>query len=155
MSKFLFKLDDEQVCNMCEDDFMTIDEVMFGSTDIFNEHDYIAVEGSAGLWNGRQEIPKTIVDKDKLFSRFNYLDMISFDIYDDHVDFTNTHHDGSNHYTFTPFQYDDLTIKEMKRTLEKEDLLDSFYSQTDKRRKDIRKVDYTDYFESNYMETIW
>lgn len=77
---------------------------------ILGSKSFVRVSGSAGLWNGRRYVDKIIRETNLQDILRNYMniDTLEVDVFEDRVEITNIHHDGTNHYTLTPFSYADL-----------------------------------------------
>jgi hypothetical protein len=77
---------------------------------------YVHVDGFSQRWNGSSGvdmiIPETTLGD--IISKYINPDRIVIEVYEDRVELSNCHHDGTNRYTFTPMDLYDLTNKELK-----------------------------------------
>lgn len=63
------------------------------------------LDGSLGLWNGPVGFFKMFIinDIEDLFHRFKDTLNIIVELYEDRIEVSNVHHDGTNYYTIYPF----------------------------------------------------
>ena len=105
-------------------DRMYWDEASHEADKVLGTKDYVEVSGTIRRWNGDREI-RTIIREgtiEDIISRYIDPDNISMEVYPDRVEFTNCHHDGTNSYTFIPFNVEDFTVKELKSLFDEYDI---------------------------------
>jgi len=116
----------------------------------------ILMTGSHGGWRGRTDYESTLLDSIESFCEKVYFEYVEIKVYKDSVDILNTHHDGCNRYTLKPFEWDDLTVNELRNVIINDDLWD--YSKDyweDIKRRDLRKHHYVEFLQNVFdSETI-
>lgn len=83
---------------------------------------YVSVDGRNRGWRGSQEVDLVIKETtlDAIISKHMNPDRLIVEVHKDRVEVQNIHHDGTNTYTFKPFDYSDLTKKELLQRVDKE-----------------------------------
>lgn len=83
---------------------------------------YVSVDGRNRGWRGTQEVDLVIKETtlDAIISKYMEPDKLIVEVYPDRVEVQNIHHDGTNSYIFKPFDYSDLTKKELLQRVDKE-----------------------------------
>lgn len=122
------------------------DDCVHEANKILKSKDYVKVTGSLGLWNGRKYVDRIITETDlgDIISTYLKPDGLEITVYEDRVELSNCHHDGTNYYEFYPFSYNDLTKKELLELVNK----DSYEWYGDKLYK-ATKDDLVNYLNDN------
>ena len=111
---------------------------------------YVLVEGTTRRWNGDREV-NTIIKETKLediINKYMEVDRLSIDVFEDKVEVENCHHDGCNSYTFRPFDFNDLTINELKQYFDKYAIQDFNDYGYEKSFSNARKYDLIEFVEN-------
>ena len=98
------------------------DDMEYEANKILGSKDFVKVSGSIGRWNGNFGVDMIIRETDlqSIIDKYMNLDSVSVEVYADRVEFENSHHDGTNYYTFTPFSFGDLTKAELLSKIDKD-----------------------------------
>ena len=110
-------------------EFDTIEEMVREEWNkLFENADYSMVTGTGQGWQGRREIQPTLIDNDleSFMAKVSGLDGFKFEIYNDRVEISGYHHDGTNYYVCTPFNLSMLTLEQCKKAVEESSLEEDF-----------------------------
>ncbi len=111
---------------------------------------YVKVVGTIRRWNGNREI-ETIISETKLqdiISKYLEPDRLSIYVYEDRVELSNSHHDGTNSYIFYPFSFNSLTKKELFDLMNVYDM-DNICDYYNKPLSRLLKQDIVEFVENN------
>lgn len=111
---------------------------------------YTKVDGFQQRWNGKYSgvtiIPENSI-KD-IIKNYMRLDILTLEVYEDSIKLINRHHDGTNIYSFYPFEFNDLKIVELKELINK----NYFEEYTDKKLSNALKEDMINFLNETYFE---
>ena len=96
-------------------------DVCYEADKIFSKN-LVKVVGGVQRWNGSREVD-TIISETTLkdiIAKWINVDMLEVEVYSDKVVLRNIHHDGTNYYELFPFDFGELTKKELLARVDKE-----------------------------------
>lgn len=113
-------------------------------------NDYVLVDGFVQRWNGSRDVGLIIRETklEDIIHTYMTPDRLTVSVYEDRVEVENCHHDGTNCYTFTPFKFHDLTIKELKEYFDGYDIENFNDYGFDRSFSNAKKDDLVEFIES-------
>ena len=89
---------------------------------VLDSKDHVSIEGTNRGWRGAREFDTIIKEKtlEAIIKGHINPDRLIVGVYEDRVEISNVHHDGTNSYTLKPFSFEDLTKKELLERVDKE-----------------------------------
>jgi hypothetical protein len=112
---------EEEDWDIAQDDWGYIESE---ANEILDSKDYVRVEGMTRRWNGTTSVDTIITEttiRDIIDSYIRGIDRVMCEVYEDRVEFSNCHHDGTNNYTFYPFSFYDLSRAELKERVDRDE----------------------------------
>jgi hypothetical protein len=127
IEEVIISFDSEGICPEHDEDLIDeLFEVFVYEADKIldtNSNHYVEVNGEINTWNKSCEIESNIISETTIeniiSTHIRDIDYIRGKVYENRVEIDIIHHDGTNHYTFAPFRFEQLTIKELKSIIER------------------------------------
>lgn len=128
---------------------MYFDDTCYEADKILGSKKFVKVEGYQQGRNENQEVLRILqeTELEEIISKYINADMLEVDVYEDCVEVRNIHHDGTNHYTFVPFNFEDLIKSELLNMIKDKEAYFDWYG--DKLYK-ANNADLVSYLENNY-----
>lgn len=126
------------------------EEVIDECNKLLSKKSYTKVDGFQQRWNGRYSGITIIKENDikGIIKKYLKLDILSIEVYEDSIKLTNRHHDGTNIYSFYPFDFKDLKKDELKGLINK----NYFEEYSDKKLTNATKDDLVNFLNETYFE---
>lgn len=116
-NEFYDWLEGEWEC--CWEDYFN--DVCYEADKIFSKN-LVKVVGGMQRWNGTKEVDTIISETtlEDIIAKWINVDTLEVEVYSDKVVLRNIHHDGTNYYELFPFDFGELTKKELLARVDKE-----------------------------------
>lgn len=130
-----------------DEDSTMWDYVSEEADSVLGKHSLVKVEGFNQRWNGKGVVDQIISENDlkSIMEKYINPDTIEVEVYKDRVELSNSHHDGTNQYTLTPFAWDELTKDELLKYIDKDD-----YEYNGEKLYKANKDDLINYLNDNF-----
>lgn len=126
------------------------EEVIDECNKLLSKKSYTKVDGFQQRWNGKYSGIQIIKENDikDIIKKYLKLDILSIEVYEDSIKLTNRHHDGTNIYSFYPFEFNDFKKEELKGLINK----NYFEEYSDKKLTNAAKDDLVNFLNETYFE---
>lgn len=147
--------DSQEFDDFCESNWNDMyeelyEEVIDECDKLLSKKSYTKVDGFQQRWNGRYS-GVTIIKENNIkgiIKKYLKLDILSIEVYEDSIKLINRHHDGTNIYSFYPFDFKDLKKEELKGLINK----NYFEEYSDKKLTNATKDDLVNFLNETYFE---
>ena len=126
------------------------EEVIDECNKLLSKKSYTKVDGFQQRWNGNYSGVTIIKENDikDIIKKYLKLDILSIEVYEDSIKLINRHHDGTNIYSFYPFEFNDFKKEELKGLINK----NYFEEYSDKKLTNATKDDLVNFLNETYFE---
>ena len=126
------------------------EEVIDECNKLLSKKSYTKVDGFQQRWNGKYSGITIIKENDikDIIKKYLKLDILSIEVYEDSIKLINRHHDGTNIYSFYPFEFNDFKKEELKGLINK----NYFEEYSDKKLTNATKDDLVNFLNETYFE---